>query len=110
MHTHTCSASRLPNRVLVALSRSLFRSLTHTNSLSNAHTLQAASLANRKLLADTLQLIHELPMDQIKKKSEKGVETTFHDNMGHVEESEIGKSVRFVQNAMESDKTSGLSL
>jgi hypothetical protein len=49
-------------------------------------------------------------MDQIKKKSEKGVETTFHDNMGHVEESEIGKSVRFVQNAMESDKTSGSSL
>jgi hypothetical protein len=30
-------------------------------------------------------------MDQIKKKSEKGVETTFHDNMGLVEESGIGK-------------------
>jgi hypothetical protein len=64
---------------------------------------RAASLPNRKLLASTLELILDLPMEHIKKATEKGGEHTFHDNMGLVEESEIGKSVRFVQNALESE-------
>jgi len=66
---------------------------------------RAGSLANRKLLENVLSLILNLPMEHVKKSSQKGVETTFHDNMDLVEQSEIGKSVRFVQNALENEKT-----
>lgn len=62
---------------------------------------RANSLPNKKLLAETLQLIYDLPMENIKRTTEKGNVTTFHDNMDKVEDSEIGRSVRFIQNAME---------
>lgn len=42
-------------------------------------------------------------MEGIKKATEKGGEHTYNDNMGLVEESDIAKSVRFVQNALEGD-------
>jgi hypothetical protein len=70
---------------------------------------RAGCLPNKKLLAATLELIYDLPMEGIKKSTEKTKAAdahAIHDNMELVEESEIGKSVRFVQNAMETDKTS----